>query len=231
MLKSAGKGKLTLPGALAEGIRSLEKELKKAGDTLAPLARKKDNSGDGGSGAKSGSLSSSVAAPAAPPKQPQSAAAQPAPAQPAPAPAAQPAPQPQPERASSNNRASTRSDKQSTRRASRSKTREDTKAAKPAVTTKAKAPSEASSATAGSAGTSETYAAQPNPAGGSGTGIHSSLDAAGAQPDGQAADTSPTAGGFWAGLAIGVGVMALIGGCVLFIAAARLLRRVEQGAS
>lgn len=228
MLKSAGKGKLTLPGALAEGIRSLEKELKKAGDTLAPLARKKDNSGDGGSGAKSGSLSSSAAAPAAPPKQPQSAAAQPA-RQPAPAPAAQPAAQPQ--RASSNDRASTPSDKQSTRRASRSKTREDTKAAKPAVTTKAKAPSEASSATAGSAGTSETYAAQPNPAGGSGTGIHSSLDAAGAQPDGQAADTSPTAGGFWAGLAIGVGVMALIGGCVLFIAAARLLRRVEQGAS
>lgn len=228
MLKSAGKGKLTLPGALAEGIRSLEKELKKAGDTLAPLARKKDNSGDGGSGAKSGSLSSSAAAPAAPPKQPQSAAAQPA-RQPAPAPAAQPAAQPQ--RASSNDRASTPSDKQSTRRASRSKTREDTKAAKPAVTTKAKAPSEASSATAGSACTSETYAAQPNPAGGSGTGIHSSLDAAGAQPDGQAADTSPTAGGFWAGLAIGVGVMALIGGCVLFIAAARLLRRVEQGAS
>ena len=227
MLKSAGKGKLTLPGALAEGIRSLEKELKKAGDTLAPLARKKDNSGDGGSGAKSGSLSSSAAAPAAPPKQPKSAAAQPA-RQPAPAPAAQPAAQPQ--RASSNNRASTPSDKQSTRRASSSKTREDTKAAKPAVTTKAKAPSEASSATAGSAGTSETYAAQPNPAGGSGTGIHSSLDAAGAQPDGQAADTSPTAGGFWAGLAIGVGVMALIGGCVLFIAAARLLR-VEQGAS
>ena len=227
MLKSAGKGKLTLPGALAEGIRSLEKELKKAGDTLAPLARKKDNSGDGGSGAKSGSLSSSAAAPAAPPKQPKSAAAQPA-RQPAPAPAAQPAAQPQ--RASSNNRASTPSDKQRTRRASRSKTREDTKAAKPAVTTKAKAPSEASSATAGSAGTSETYAAQPNPAGGSGTGIHSSLDAAGAQPDGQAADTSPTAGGFWAGLAIGVGVMALIGGCVLFIAAARLLR-VEQGAS
>ena len=227
MLKSAGKGKLTLPGALAEGIRSLEKELKKAGDTLAPLARKKDNSGDGGSGAKSGSLSSSAAAPAAPPKQPKSAAAQPA-RQPAPAPAAQPAAQPQ--RASSNNRASTPSDKQRTRRASRSKTREDTKAAKPAVTTKAKAPTEASSATAGSAGTSETYAAQPNPAGGSGTGIHSSLDAAGAQPDGQAADTSPTAGGFWAGLAIGVGVMALIGGCVLFIAAARLLR-VEQGAS
>ena len=227
---SAGKGKLTLPGALAEGIRSLEKELKKAGDTLAPLARKRDNGDDGG-GAKSGSASSSAAAPAAPPTQPQSAAAQPAPAQPAPAPVAQPAAQSQPQRASSNNRASTSSDKQSTRRASRSKTREDTKAAKPAVTTKAKAPSEASSATTGSADTSETYAAQPNPAGGSGTGIHSSLDAAGAQPDGQAAETSPTAGGFWAGLAIGVGVMALIGGFVLFIAAARLLRRVEQGAS
>lgn len=222
-----GKGKLTLPDALAEGIRSLEKELKKAGDTLAPLARKRDNGDDGGSGSKSGSPSSSAAAPT----QPQSAAAQPAPAQPAPAPAAQPAAQSQPQRASSNNRASTSSDKQSTRRASRSKTREDTKAAKPAVTTKAKAPSEASSATTGSADTSETYAAQPNPAGGNGTGIHSSLDAAGAQPDGQAAETSPTAGGFWAGLAIGVGVMALIGGCVLFIAAARLLRRVEQGAS
>ncbi|MDK8879391.1 choice-of-anchor M domain-containing protein [Corynebacterium sp. MSK008] len=210
---SAGKGKLTLPGALAEGIRSLEKELKKAGDTLAPLARKRDT----GSGSKSGSPSGSTAALAAPPKQPQSAAAQPAPAQ--------------PQRASSNNRASASSDKQSTRRAIRSKTREDSKAAKPAVTTKAKAPSEASSATTGSAGTSETYAPSRNPAGGSGTGIHSSLDAAGAQPDGQAADTSPTAGGFWAGLAIGVGVMALIGGCVLFVAAARLLRKVERSTS
>ena len=226
----AGKDKLTLASALAEGIRSLEKEIKKAGDTLAPLARKTNDGGKGGSGSKSGSPSSSAAAPAAPPKHHQSAAAQPVPAQPAPAPAAHLA-QPQPQRASSNNRASTSSDKQSTHRASRSKTREDSKAAKPAVTTKAKAPSEASSATTGSAGTSETYAAQPNPAGGSGTGIHSSLDAAGAQPGDPAPDTSPTAGGFWAGLAIGVGVMALIGGGGLFIAAARLLRRVERSAS
>lgn len=210
-----GSGKLTLPGALADGIRSLEREIKKAGDTLTPLARKKDNEGDGGSGgsvAKSGSASGSAARPAATPKQPQSVAA-PAVGQPAPAPAAQP------QRASSNNRAS------------RSETREDAKVAKPSATTKAKAPSEASSATTDSAGTSESYAAQPNPAGGSGTGIDSSLDAAAAQPVGQTTDTSPTAGGFWAGLAIGVGVMALIGGCVLFVAAVRLLRRVEQSAS
>ena len=53
----------------------------------------------------------------------------------------------------------------------------------------------------------------------------------GADPQAEyvAAGTSSTGGGFWAGLAIGVGVMALIGGCVLFAAAMSLLRKAEQG--
>ena len=225
---SAGKGKLTLPGALAEGIRSLEKELKKAGDTLTPLARKKDNSGDGG---KSGSGAVSTRATPAAPAQ-AAHAQQPAPAQAAPARAAEPnsaKPAAQAQRAPERSRASKSSSKPSNQQTSKSKTsagsREDSKSARATRATRATsspATSEASSA-------SDDYAPSRNPAGGSGTGIHSSLDAA--QPGDPAPDTSPTAGGFWAGLAIGVGVMALIGGCVLFIAAARLLRRVERSAS
>lgn len=215
----AGKGKLTLPGALAEGIRSLEKEIKKAGDTLAPLARKTNDGGKGGSGAVS--TLATPAAPAAKDRRQSSGPAhaqQPAPAQAAPA---------QVQRAPERSRASKSSSKPSNQQTSKSKpsadSREDSKSAKPTRSTSSPATSEAPAAP-------DDYAPSRNPAGG-GTGIHSSLDAAGAQPDGQAADTSPTAGGFWAGLAIGVGVMALIGGCVLFVAAARLLRRVERSAS
>lgn len=223
----AGKGKLTLPGALAEGIRSLEKEIKKAGDTLAPLARKTNDGGKGGSGAVSTLATPAAPAQAAPAQQP--VPAQAAPAQAAPARAAEPVsakPAAQVQRAPERSRASKSSSKPSNQQTSKSKTsadsREGSKSAKatssPATTSEAPA-------------SPDDYAPSRNPAGGSGAGIHSSLDAAGAQPDGQAADTSPTAGGFWAGLAIGVGVMALIGGCVLFVAAARLLRKVERSTS
>ena len=131
------------------------------------------------------------------------------------------------QRAPERSRASKSSSKPSNQQTSKSKpsadSREDSKPAKATRSTSSPATSEAPAAP-------DDYAPSRNPAGG-GTGIHSSLDAAGAQPDGQAADTSPTAGGFWAGLAIGVGVMALIGGCVLFVAAARLLRKVERSTS
>ena len=217
----AGKGKLTLPGALAEGIRSLEKEIKKAGDTLAPLARKTNDGGKGGSGAVS-----TLATPAAPAQA--AHAQQPVPAQAAPARAAEPAsakPAAQVQRTPERSRASNSSGKPSNQQTSKSKTSADSREdSKPAKATSSPATSEAPASP-------DDYAPSRNPAGGSGTGIHSSLDAAGAQPDGQAADTSPTAGGFWAGLAIGVGVMALIGGCVLFVAAARLLRKVERSTS
>lgn len=217
----AGKGKLTLPGALAEGIRSLEKEIKKAGDTLAPLARKTNDGGKDGSESVSTLATPAAQAQAAPVQQS-------APAQAAPARAAEPAsakPAAQAQRAPEGSRASKSSSKPSNRQTSKSKTSADSREdSKPARATSSPATSEAPAALDG-------YASSRNPAGGSETGIHSSLDAAGAQPDGQAADTSPTAGGFWAGLAIGVGVMALIGGCVLFVAAARLLRRVERSAS
>lgn len=228
----AGKGKLTLPGALAEGIRSLEKEIKKAGDTLAPLARKTSDGGKGGSG-----VVSTLATPAAQTAKDRRQASdpahaqQPAPTQAAPARAAEPAsakPAAQAQRAPERNRSSASARKPSNRQASKSKTsadsREDSKSAKPVRAS-------SSAATSSPPAAPDNYAPSRNPAGGSGTGIHSSLDAAGAQPGDPAADTSPTAGGFWAGLAIGVGVMALIGGCVLFVAAARLLRRVERSAS
>lgn len=217
----AGNGKLTLPGALAEGIRSLEKEIKKAGDTLAPLARKTNDGGKGGSGAVSTLATPAALAQAA-------HAQQPAPAQAAPARAAEPAsakPAAQVQRTPERSRASNSSGKPSNQQTSKSKTSADSREdSKPAKATSSPATSEAPASP-------DDYAPSRNPAGGSGTGIHSSLDAAGAQPDGQAADTSPTAGGFWAGLAIGVGVMALIGGCVLFVAAARLLRKVERSTS
>ena len=217
----ASKGKLTLPGALAEGIRSLEKEIKKAGDTLAPLARKTDDGGKGGSGAVSTLATPAAPAQAAPVQQS-------APAQAAPARAAEPAsakPAAQAQRAPEGSRASKSSSKPSNRQTSKSKTSADSREdSKPARATSSPATSEAPAALDG-------YASSRNPAGGSETGIHSSLDAAGAQPDGQTPDTAPTAGGFWAGLAIGVGVMALIGGCVLFVAAARLLRKVERSTS
>ena len=228
---SAGKGKLTLPGALAEGIRSLEKELKKAGDTLAPLARKTNDGGKGGSGAVSTLATPAAPAQAAHAQQPvpaQAAPAQAEPAQAAPARAAEPSsakPAAQAQRAPERSRASNSSGKPSNQQTSKSKTSADSREdSKPAKATSSPATSEAPASP-------DDYAPSRNPAGGSGTGIHSSLDAAGAQPDGQAADTSPTAGGFWAGLAIGVGVMALIGGCVLFVAAARLLRKVERSTS
>ena len=217
----AGKGKLTLPGALAEGIRSLEKEIKKAGDTLAPLARKTNDGGKGGSGAVSTLATPAVPAQAA-------HAQQPAPAQAAPARAAEPAsakPAAQVQRTPERSRASNSSGKPSNQQTSKSKTSADSREdSKPAKATSSPATSEAPASP-------DDYAPSRNPAGGSRTGIHSSLDAAGAQPDSQAADTSPTAGGFWAGLAIGVGVMALIGGCVLFVVAARLLRKVERSTS
>ena len=46
--------------------------------------------------------------------------------------------------------------------------------------------------------------------------------------EGAGALSSLTAGGFWSGLALGVGVMALIGGIVLFDAARRLVKDLEK---
>lgn len=37
-----------------------------------------------------------------------------------------------------------------------------------------------------------------------------------------------TAGGFWGGLILGVGLMALLGGIVLFVAAAKMLRHASR---
>ena len=61
------------------------------------------------------------------------------------------------------------------------------------------------------------------------SGMHPTQTGADPQAEYVAAGTAPAGGGFWAGLAIGVGVMALIGGCVLFIAAWNLLRKAEPG--
>lgn len=46
--------------------------------------------------------------------------------------------------------------------------------------------------------------------------------------DGAGALASLTAGGFWSGLALGIGVMALIGGIVLFDAARRMIKDLEK---
>ncbi|WP_165164602.1 choice-of-anchor M domain-containing protein [Corynebacterium qintianiae] len=62
-------------------------------------------------------------------------------------------------------------------------------------------------------------------------GIISSIDGngPGSKPQQyEAASQGITAGGFWAGLAFGIGAMALIGGCVLFAAAWRALKQVRS---
>ena len=46
--------------------------------------------------------------------------------------------------------------------------------------------------------------------------------------DGAGALASLTAGGFWSGLALGIGVMALVGGIVLFDAARRMIKDLEK---
>ncbi|WJY96746.1 choice-of-anchor M domain-containing protein [Corynebacterium fournieri] len=230
---AGGGGKLTLPDALASGLRSLEKEIKKAGDTLAPLARKKDAPQTSSAAptpaapapAAPAAPATAAAPPAAPPQRPATDAA--SAAQPKQDRAAQPAPQRSQRQAQSSGSSGSAS------RQSRSD-----------GSSSGSASGKSSAKSSGSSPTSEratehalaTQAAAPSSTGGAasgaaGGGIHSSLDSSdtsGQQPQNEPQDNSATAGGFWAGLAIGVGVMALLGGCVLFVAAARLLKKVER---
>lgn len=75
-------------------------------------------------------------------------------------------------------------------------------------------------------------AAQPVEVGEEGAPIRSSISGMDVpdsdRMDGAGGLASLTAGGFWSGLALGVGVMALIGGIVLFDAARRLIKDLEK---
>ena len=79
-------------------------------------------------------------------------------------------------------------------------------------------------------GTVDQAAPEDSLALGGGGGIVSSID--GNSPEKSKAydaASAVTAGGFWAGLAFGLGAMALIGGIVLFVAAWRALKQVRSG--
>lgn len=73
--------------------------------------------------------------------------------------------------------------------------------------------------------TSTRRAIPDAPAQQSGGGIVSSFDQGAAQEE---SSTGLTASGFWGGLILGVGLMALLGGIALFVVAARMLRGVAR---
>lgn len=93
---------------------------------------------------------------------------------------------------------------------------------KPAGTSSAKATSAAASSSTAAAGggiVSSFDGTDPN-------SVHADEEGTDAQP--VLAARGITAGGFWGGLILGVGLMALLGGIVLFAAAAKMLRHVPR---
>ncbi|MDK8663783.1 choice-of-anchor M domain-containing protein [Corynebacterium coyleae] len=207
---NAGKS-LNVPQALAAGLRQVEKELKKFGDAIAPAAKPSTKPSAQATTQRATrpttrpsnqatSRPSRTAAPAAPATTAQSAQSAQSARSVSTARAAQAAPRSQ--------AAAQSSAKQSpTRRAQASR------AASSQLSTSTSAPA-----------TTSAPSPEPSPesaSDASGSGIHA------AQPV-EGTSNSATAGGFWAGLAIGVGIMALIGGAVLFVAALKLLRRAER---
>ena len=187
----ASVGNLTLPQALAGGIRDIGKEIKKIGDSITPTSRAKQP----------------TTTPAAKPSaKPTSSAA-----------ASRPTAAAQPTAAA---RQSSAARPTSAARSAAPTTQAAARAAQPTSTasaTSAAASADTGTATADTANT-DTLS----------SGMHPTQTGADPQAEYVAAGTSSTGGGFWAGLAIGVGVMALIGGCVLFAAAMSLLRKAEQ---
>lgn len=207
---NAGKS-LNVPQALAAGLRQVEKEIKKFGDAIAPAAKPSTKPSAQATTQRATrpttrpsnqatSRPSRTAAPAAPATTAQSAQSAQSARSVSTARAAQAAPRSQ--------AAAQSSAKQSpTRRAQASR------AASSQLSTSTSAPA-----------TTSAPSPEPSPESApdaSGSGIHA------AQPV-EGTSNSATAGGFWAGLAIGVGIMALIGGAVLFVAALKLLRRAER---
>ena len=203
---NAGKS-LNVPQALAAGLRQVEKEIKKFGDAIAPAAKPSTKPSAQATTQRATrpsnqatSRPSRTAAPAAPATTAQSAQSAQSARSVSTARAAQAAPRSQAAAQSS-------AKQPPTRRAQASR------AASSQLSTSTSAPA-----------TTSAPSPEPSPesaSDASGSGIHA------AQPV-EGTSNSATAGGFWAGLAIGVGIMALIGGAVLFVAALKLLRRAER---
>ena len=199
----ASGGNLTVPQALAGGIRDIGKEIKKIGDSITPTSRAKSPSTTppAKQGAKPTSSAAAAARPTAAVSSRPTAAAQQTLA------AVQP----------------TASARQTSAARSSAPT---TQAAAPAAQPTSGA-SAGSAAPTSAASTATAHADAANTDAWS-SGMHPTQTGADPQAEYVAAGASPAGGGFWAGLAIGVGVMALIGGCVLFVAALKLLRKAEQ---
>ena len=203
---NAGKS-LNVPQALAAGLRQVEKEIKKFGDAIAPAAKPSTKPSAQATTQRATrpsnqatSRPSRTAAPAAPATTAQSAQSAQSARSVSTARAAQAAPRSQ---------AAT----QSTAKQSPTRRAQASRAASSQLSTSTSAPA-----------TTSAPSPEPSPesaSDASGSGIHA------AQPV-EGTSNSATAGGFWAGLAIGVGIMALIGGAVLFVAALKLLRRAER---
>ena len=203
---NAGKS-LNVPQALAAGLRQVEKEIKKFGDAIAPAAKPSTKPSAQATTQRATrpsnqatSRPSRTAAPAAPATAAQSAQSAQSARSVSTARAAQAAPRSQ-------------AAAQSTAKQSPTRRAQASRAASSQLSTSSSAPA-------------TTSAPSPDPSpesapDASGSGIHA------AQPV-EGMSNSATAGGFWAGLAIGVGIMALIGGAVLFVAALKLLRRAER---
>lgn len=207
---NAGKS-LNVPQALAAGLRQVEKELKKFGDAIAPAAKPSTKPSAQATTQRATrpttrpsnqatSRPSRTAAPAAPATAAQSAQSAQSARSVSTARAAQAAPRSQ-------------AAAQSTAKQSPTRRAQASRAASSQLSTSTSAPA-----------TTSAPSPEPSPESApdaSGSGIHA------AQPV-EGTSNSATAGGFWAGLAIGVGIMALIGGAVLFVAALKLLRRAER---
>ena len=234
-------------GALAKGIRDINKEFATFGDKAGPFFAHllgRDGTGPGGRGkTQTGNASAASTARSAPVR---TTVAKPAPA---PSASAQSAGQ----NDAPANRAPTRSAGQAdTRKAAQ---KESSHQAKSGTQPEAKSGSKAgaprggshSSGNGASKRSSKTTttskptstAAASSSGGTGGGGIVSSFD--GSDPnslntgDEESHDAQEivaaqgiTAGGFWGGLILGVGLMALLGGIVLFVAAAKMLRHASR---
>ena len=204
---NAGKS-LNVPQALAAGLRQVEKEIKKFGDAIAPAAKPSTKP----------SAQATTQRATRPTTRPSNQATSRPSRTAAPAAPATTAQSAQSARSVSTARAAQAAPRsqaaaQSTAKQSPTRRAQASRAASSQLSTSTSAPA-----------TTSAPSPEPSPesaSDASGSGIHA------AQPV-EGTSNSATAGGFWAGLAIGVGIMALIGGAVLFVAALKLLRRAER---
>lgn len=211
----------SLLGALAKGIRDIDKEFasfgEKAGPFFAHLQKRDANSG------RSEHAESAT----------QTAAARTTVTQ---RPAVQQSATQTARRSAAQEKSATQTKATAQKKASGQAKKQARKTAQPKSS--ATASSKQARKSAGTSSAKGTSAAASSSTAAAGGGIVSSFD--GTDPnsvhaDEEGTDAQPvlaaqgiTAGGFWGGLILGVGLMALLGGIVLFAAAAKMLRHVPR---